>query len=429
LRSVRVALLQPGDIVLAATTGKVSKVVRRASKGIVSHAMLCVQHGSTIDSTDDGVQASNIQRGLYEPEDTVLVLRLREPLAEVRLNAALDFARAAVGTRYSKMEGARSILAGPKPRTKQMFCSRLVAQAYAAASVQLVHDPDYCTPDELRLSPLLRELADMTEEVSTAELAAWDARPNPIAEMQRAQNAILDAARELEPSIESFDDVDAFVQRHPEHDAAIAYAYRESGYLDLWRADLAINSWHYDLEAMDAITDDRTLDDLRGYCISTVREFHTGGLRYAVNLAHYERHVQADRRETTAQLLLLYRQIVRNDQMRRDAALAWLRRYFPADAKRYLQRIVPHSELWFSIVDRVEPRLGALARANNRSSGTDAGCRPVAAPLTIICSSTALRRCQACHRFGCARTASRSAAPAVKSWRPSMTDANVPRAR
>jgi hypothetical protein len=64
--------LQPGDIVLTATPGKISKVVRRATKGEVSHAMICVQHGSTIDSTDGGVQASNIQRELYCANDTVM---------------------------------------------------------------------------------------------------------------------------------------------------------------------------------------------------------------------------------------------------------------------------------------------------------------------------------------------------------------------
>jgi hypothetical protein len=373
-RRVKVELLEPGDIVLTATTGKVSKAVRRASRGIVSHAMICVQHGSTIDSTDDGVQASNIQRELYEPNDTVLVLRLREPLSDFRLHSVIDFARSEVGTRYSKMEATRTVLRGPKPRTKQMFCSRLVARAYAAAGVQLVHDPDYCTPDEVRLSPLLVELSDMTEEVPEAELAAWNARPNPIAEMQRIQNEILKVVRALDPSVENFNDLDAFVQRHPEHDEAIARAYRESGYLDLWRSDFAINRWHYDLGEMVAITNDRTVEDLREYCMNTIREFHTGGLRYAVNLTHYERAVQVERRRTTAQLAALYRQLVRNDQARRDAALAWLQLHFPEDAKRHLQRIAPHSEFWFWIVDRVEPRLGAIARASIRCMGTDKGC-------------------------------------------------------
>lgn len=377
---VKVESLLPGDIVLTATTGKVSKVVRRASRGAVSHAMICVQNGSTIDSTDDGVQAANIQRELYEAGDTVFVLRLREPLSEAHLQSVTNFARSEVGTRYSKAEAVRTVLGGPKPRTKQMFCSRLVARAYAAAGVQLVHDPDYCSPEELRLSPLLAELNDMTEEVSEGELAAWHARPNPIAEMQRIQNAIFEVARSIDPSVENFNDLDALVQGHPEHDEAIAKAYRDTGYLDLWRDDFATNRWHYDLSEMEAITTEQTLDGLRQYCVSTIGEFHTGGLRYAVNLAHYERAVRIEPRRTTFQLLGLYRQLVRNDQDRRDAALAWLRRRFPADAKRHLQRIVPHSELWFSIVDQVEPRLGAIARANIRRLGTDEGCSPCGDP-------------------------------------------------
>lgn len=374
LRRIKVEVLRPGDIVLTATTGKVSKLVRTATNGIVSHAMICVQNGSTIDSTDAGVQASNIQRELYDPDDIVVVLRLREALDEVRLLQLIDFARSEVGTRYSKIEALRAVLPGPKPRTKQMFCSRLVARAYAAVGVQLVHDPDYCSPEDLRASPMLVELPDATEHVSGEELAAWGARPNPIAEMQRMQNEILSVARSLNPSVENFNDLDSFVQRHPEHDDVIAAAYRDSGYLDLWRADFAINPWHYDFNAMDAITSIRSLRDLREYSIGTIREFHTGGLRYAVNLAHCERAIQVGGGLFSAQLVTLYRQLVRNDQTRRDVALVWLRRYFPADAKRHLQRIVPHSELWFSIVDRVEPRLAAIARANIQCMGTDTGC-------------------------------------------------------
>jgi hypothetical protein len=114
--------------------------------------------------------------------------------------------------------------------------------------------------------------------------------------------------------------------------------------------------------------------ELREYCVSTVREFHTGGLRFAVNLAHYEHSMQDRPRVTTAQLLYLYRQLVRNDHMRRTVALEWLRRHYPADAKSELQRIVPHSDHWFSIVDRVEPRLGAIARMNIEASGSVDGC-------------------------------------------------------
>jgi len=362
MKRIKVDLLEPGDIVLTADAGKTSRLVRLASKGAVSHAMICVQSGSIIDSTDFGVQAHNIQRELYAADGRVQVFRLRKPLSAARLGAIVDFARSEIGTRYSKIEAARSIFAGPRPRSRQLFCSRLVARAYAHAGIQLVVDADYCTPEDLRRSALLFELEDMTEPVSEEEIAAWAARPNPIAEMQESQNAILETVRRLDPTVENFTDLDRLVQTRPRWDEEIAKAYRDSGYLELWKTDFRVNPWHYDLDEMEALTTASTIDDLRDYCIGTIREFHSGGLRYAVNLVHYTRALRANNRQTTAQLVALYERLVHNDQLRRDTALAWLRRHFPDDAKNNLERIVPHSEQWFSIVDRVEPALGQIAR-------------------------------------------------------------------
>ncbi len=226
----------------------------------------------------------------------------------------------------------------------------------------------------MRLNSLLFAVPDVLEVVTERELAAWEARPNPIATMQQAQNRILAVARGIDPRVENFDDLDALVRAHPEHDGVIAAAYRDSGYLEIWRNDFAVNPWHYDLEQMEAVTSEQTIAEMRKYCIGVIAEFHTGGLRFAVNLAHYERTMVAGPRRTNAQLLHLHRQLVRNDHMRRTVAVGWLRRHYPADARSDLQRIVPHSELWFAIVDRVEPRLGAIARANIRSAGTDVSC-------------------------------------------------------
>ena len=129
MKRIKVELLQPGDIVLTADAGKTSRLVRLASKAAVSHAMICVQSGSIIDSTDFGVKAHNIQRELYVADDRVQIFRLREPLSAARLGAVVDYARSEIGTRYSKIEAARSVLTGPRPRSRQLFCSRLVARA------------------------------------------------------------------------------------------------------------------------------------------------------------------------------------------------------------------------------------------------------------------------------------------------------------
>jgi uncharacterized protein YycO len=128
IRRIKVERLMPGDIILTASSGKVSNAIRIASKGQVSHAMICVQHGSIIDSTDDGVQAHNIQRELYEPDDHVAVLRLRHSLSEVQLGAVIDFARSEIGTRYSK-ERSRAI--GPDRTQAKDVAALLLAPCRA----------------------------------------------------------------------------------------------------------------------------------------------------------------------------------------------------------------------------------------------------------------------------------------------------------
>jgi hypothetical protein len=102
--------------------------------------------------------------------------------------------------------------------------------------------------------------------------------------MQAAQNAVLDRARVLDPSIENFNDLDRIVQEHPEWDEEIAEAYRQSGYLDLWKADFAINPWHYDLAAMDATGATRGC----GLIVSARSANFIPAARFAVNLIHYQ---------------------------------------------------------------------------------------------------------------------------------------------
>jgi hypothetical protein len=224
MKRINVDLLQLGDIVLTASPTKLGRGIRISTKSLVSHAMICVQHSSIIDSTSVGVQARNLQRELFELDEKVFAFRVRSPLSDVQLAQVIDFARSQIGARYSRIEAARSVLGGPKPRNNQQFCSRLVARAYASIGLHLVADQDYCTPEDLRISPLLYELSDVTEIVSDAELAAWREQPNSILMMQTSQNAVLAVARRLDPSVEHFGDLDRLVRQHPEWDAQIAQA-------------------------------------------------------------------------------------------------------------------------------------------------------------------------------------------------------------
>ncbi len=380
MKRVNGDVLKAGDIVLTASRSKLSKGIRLTTRGTVSHAMICVEHWSVIDSTADGVHSKNLQREIFEDDEEVSVFRLRVGLDRLPTRQIVNFARSEIGTRYSKREAVRSVIASTKPRNGREFCSRLVARAYASAGIELVKDSDYCTPEELRRSVMLEEIHDATETVSREELAAWRHRPDAIRMMQDSQNAVLTVARGLDKSVENFSDVDRIVRDHPEWDRAIAQAYRDSGYLDHWRHEQRINPWHYDIDAMEAITRDDRLQDLRAYCIGTVRDEHCGGERFAVNLRHYEDAEKVSGRETLRQLIALYQNLVNSDETRRATARTWLGRHFPADLHEYEARIIPHSDEWFAIVERVEPNLATIARISMAREGSREVCSSCADP-------------------------------------------------
>ncbi|WP_168331792.1 YiiX/YebB-like N1pC/P60 family cysteine hydrolase [Rhizobium leguminosarum] len=364
VKRIGIESLRPGDIVLTARRGTTSKVIRGTTLGIVSHAMICVQQGSFIDSTSDGVQARNLQRELFHDDENVYAFRLKESAPGEVIGKIVDFARSEIGARYSMIEAARSVLGGPKPRGARQFCSRLIARAYHSVGIQLVPDHDYPTPDDLRRSPLLMELPIEIEQVSEEERAAMETGPKPIDQTHAAQNYILNEARSLDGTVENFGDLDRLIEAHPEWDARIAKAYRDSGYFDLWRLEFQKHPWRYDREMMLGMSDPARAEAVRAYCRGTIQEAYSGGIRFAVNLVYYSSVNSVSPRQTRRQLIDLYQTLVQNDEDRRETARAWLARFFPDDLKVYMETFEPHTPAWFATVDRVEPKLGMMARAS-----------------------------------------------------------------
>ncbi|MEE9374832.1 MAG: hypothetical protein V3V04_00700, partial [Rhizobiaceae bacterium] len=287
------------------------------------------------------------------------------------------------------------------------FCSRLIARAYQSVGVQLVPDYDYCSPEDLRKSPLLIELPDVSESITADEIAWMETQANPIQMTQDAHNEVLSIARQLDASIENFQDLDRLVRERPEYDSIIAKAYRETGYLDLWKHELGTHPWRYNLDAMLSMQNASNLEDLRDYCIETISEAYSGGIRFSVNLIHYKQAQKVAPRETLGQLIALYNTLVQNDQNRREVARTWLLKHYPDEVKRHMERVKPHSELWFSIVDRVEPNLGALARIaieaeQSKEICSSCGDRPatdyrIANSAEAMPGVPSLRLCDECH--------------------------------
>jgi hypothetical protein len=76
VKKINESALEVGDVILTTTNLPISKGIRAATKGEISHAMIYVQSYSVIDATSDGVQARNTQRMFIEDNCAVHVLRL-----------------------------------------------------------------------------------------------------------------------------------------------------------------------------------------------------------------------------------------------------------------------------------------------------------------------------------------------------------------
>lgn len=372
MKRIKIDGVKPGDILFTARPGKISKTIRAGTGGLVSHAMICVQHGSFIDSTSSGVQARNLQRELFEDVEKAFHFRLKNPPDRKVIEQIVDYARAEIGARYSTREAMRSVIAVRRPRSRRQFCSRLVARVYKLAGIELVQDTDYCSPEDLRLSPLLEEFPIEFEPVAAEEIAWMSSSTNPIQVMHDAQNAVLDAARSVDPAVENFNDLYELLVKQPEADQVIADALRSSGYLDIWKIEVERHPWRYVHGLMDRLA--ASPEDISEYCIGTVKEAYSGGFRFAINLVQLQALQEQYPRESFRLEIDLYETLVRNDQNRREVAYDWLERHHPDLLKQHMEEIEPHTPYWWSVIDRVEPRLGALSRQAVLSMGGSDVC-------------------------------------------------------
>jgi hypothetical protein len=202
--------------------------------------MVCVQFSSVIDATGEGVHARNPQRLFFDNRCELLAFRLKAGLTDSQADQVCQFVRQTIGAEYSKMEAVRSVLGGSDQWTRKQFCSRLVAQAYASAGILLVEDPNYCSPADLARSALLVAIPNVVETVTEGEAVRWAAHGDATATMREAINAVLEGARKKDPNIQTLNDVDSHLIKHPEHDAYLADVYIASGYLTVWRTRQAV---------------------------------------------------------------------------------------------------------------------------------------------------------------------------------------------
>ena len=249
------ALLLPGDILLTCQDSLQSKAVRKATASDFSHAILYVENGSYIHSDLQGVQAANIQRLLFTSPEHVSVFRLTTPSPE-QLISSCAYARTQIGMQYSVPEAVRSKLnrgGEQQALANRQFCSRLVAQAYAFGGIDLVQNPDYCCPQDIASSPLLREVHGCVRQATPKEIK-FAQSDNPLERQTQMINGIFAEVRLLtKQDIQNHQQLVDLLRMQPEHDEGVVRIFEATEYLHFWKVDVEKNPWRYDQDAFMAL--------------------------------------------------------------------------------------------------------------------------------------------------------------------------------
>ncbi|MDQ1831828.1 YiiX/YebB-like N1pC/P60 family cysteine hydrolase [Massilia scottii] len=160
-------LLQEGDILLCTDPdSRISNLIQTASGGVFSHAALCTCPPNFIEATFTGVAEISLARFGLHRRACGKMLRLKPELANrdaIRTIAVKQAYR--YRTReYDKIAALASLFPNWEldPGTR-MFCSYLVAAAYALAGLNITaprKPPRKTTPADIDASPLFDDMTD-----------------------------------------------------------------------------------------------------------------------------------------------------------------------------------------------------------------------------------------------------------------------------
>lgn len=240
--------LKAGDILLTGGKGKISSAITLTTLSRYSHAALFVDSTGFIEANLDGVTVNNPQRQLFDSVDAVTLLRLKdEPEPEIISKICL-YAYTKVGTEYSKSEATKALVRGMgKQELNRQFCSRLVAEAFAHANINLVENPRYCTPKDLLSSPIVAEVDDFLRSPSPAEVEFAESH-SPLDDQAEIIAIFLEDVRIVSnEDIQSMRQVIYLLIEHPELDETVTNLLKASGYLEIYKWDEENNPWRHGL--------------------------------------------------------------------------------------------------------------------------------------------------------------------------------------
>src|SRR6266850_4950383 len=369
MKRLKASALQRGDVILTTTTERISTAIRAGTKSDISHAMIYVQHSSVIDATNEGVHARNTQRLFFDDKCSLHVFRLKAGLSPERALAICQFVRQRVGSEYSVKEAIRTVIGGSEQWTRKQFCSRLAAQAYASADIELVGDPNYCSPADLAKSSLLVAVPDATETTTTEEAARWAGHIDATQAMRDSTNYVLQGARKKSKDIQTFEDVIEHLTQHPKDDDYVLDLLSKSGYLTVWQIDMDKSAWQYD----DHLIATLPREGCEEYCRNTLKDEELGPNRYLIHRGQFAGLSKQFKLASFETLFELFDLLAAIHRQRIVVATRWLQSNNLL-APTVDNVLVPHSPEWFAAQQLWDPPKAAQTKFMIEAAGREDVC-------------------------------------------------------
>ena len=248
--------LQPCDIVLSRESLSIDGILQPkrmwdvAKSGVIrlgskhySHAMLYVG-GSIIHAHPPMVFAVNPQRLSAAHADDYMCLRF-DGLTLEQKRKIEEYARSQVGALYSIPEAAKTVVkksGDTKDLSGVEFCSRLVAEAYSCAGIQLVPNCSYCAPGDFLSVESLMRIGTCTRRADEHDIAILKSTDFVLLSQNRAYDW-LERVRTMSENdgfdVKTINSIFEYVQSFPNRDSEVFNALKESRYLETWKDDKA----------------------------------------------------------------------------------------------------------------------------------------------------------------------------------------------
>lgn len=275
--------LQPYDIILTKGKGIISKSIRLVTKGEYSHAIICRCNTSIAEATmDGGVFSASPQRLSFDNLDDCKVLRLNRALSAEEQERLRMFIGSLMTSKYSIREAVRTKRFNKtkfRAKEKLQFCSRFVAQAYQQIGINLVNNPDYCSPEEINKSDALITVENHLRPMTEEDLAIQK-KPNMVIINQKETYKWLDKAISLAKEkkdypISTINDVLNFLLTHQQYDAEISTYIKETNYLEQYKDDEKANPERYSFQGIGSINMDIEVGILNSMIKHFMHEYNT----------------------------------------------------------------------------------------------------------------------------------------------------------